>query len=134
MVHLLIIFIGIIIAFEFESSTDDVIDDLKQTLEQNRKWHISNWVYLGIMSSLIAYGYNSWVLFKDSCTFWLVLIYIMCARILYFNLRLNIKNGNPLLYLGENGWDGIFYKIPKIYYTTFLGIGLLTMYLLWRMI
>jgi len=111
--HLILILVGYIIAFEIESRHDKVISSLKQTTEQNRSWHIDDWMYLAVISTMVVYGYN-----EISIESAILIPYIVSLRITYFNIRLNKRRNKPTFHLGDKGWDGIFINHKVLYFTT----------------
>lgn len=111
MLDLTIFIVGMILLFEVESSTDKIYSEMGQTLEQNRMWHKRDALYLAILAMIIIYRY-----FGITLESLLAFSYIGTLRMTYFNIRLNMRRGKPIFYLGENGWDGYFKKWTNVYY------------------
>lgn len=120
MIELIIFIVSVIGSWEFESTHDDIIDDLDQTLKQSRGWHIADFRSLAfiVIPTLLFYSFGVPMVFD----WWGVLRliaaigFIGLSRITFFNMRLNVKNGWPIFHLGENGWDGYFENYQTLYY------------------
>ena len=107
-----ILFIAaVLIYYEVESREDAILSELKQTLKQNRAWHITSVALLAIWTMIMAYGFFgfTWVAL-------IVMLLVGTLRMSFFNMRLNAKRGKNWHYLGENGWDGLFSKNSRAYH------------------
>lgn len=123
MIDLIVIIGGISLAFEIESAHDKTISGLKQTIKENRIWHRLDFVYLFIISLIIAYLYGG-----ISIESGLILINIAGLRATYFPIRFNARRGSDWDYLGAEGYDKIvkklFFNRNNLY---FASAGLLTL-------
>jgi len=138
-VNLFVTFTTFAAIYLIEVFHDDILRTLNRIAKRpllSAKWHTLDWISHAIIAVLSGYLATTGTEFVVSR--WIIIalyaIGIGSLRVLFLNIGLNLKcKLCKWNYLSQTGIDGIFKKIPTLYFITCFILLTISFYLIYRL-